>query len=263
MAKKDVVEMIKVDMSAINDLRLSALQYAELDGYTRCIKEIYGTELARLEHEIESCKKNLEQAEKSGADQKVLEYFLENRNNAEFERDVLIAQKEIVLALIPKYVFPVEYDQKVKVILAEEDDTARMQTIMSTFAVTTQKGADSFFQTLFLPPKATGTKKRAGIKKVDGQQEMSAKHSHFLQTLSKKQIEKNIILFICEKLARQDQYIFSYDIYLNMSWEQIIDQIETLYVTADMVGFEGTRKKAERIVLEVRKKAREEQEQES
>lgn len=251
---RDVIETIKIDLSAINDLRISAMDYAEYDGYRRCVKELFTKELASRQNAVEGYKKNLQEAEQDGQ-KEVTAYFAGKLNDTLFDIDVLKVQLDLLLNLIPKYIFPFDYDREVKAIMAQEDEEKLLQDIMSVFAVTTKKGADAFYASVFLGLKGTGTKNRSGIKKTKDGIEKSENNVHYLKTLSRKQIEQNIILFICEKIARSSGYLFRYDKYLYMTWNQIAHQIDTLYGSNALEGFVSTEDTAKKIVLKRRKKS--------
>ena len=249
---RDVIETIKINISDINDLRTSAMAYAEYDGYRRCVKELFAKELRSKENAMYSYKKNLQEAERD-EQKEVIAYFAGKLNDTLFDIEVLKVQVDLLLELIPKYIFPIDYDSKVKAIIAQEDEEKLLQDIMDAFAVTTKKGADAFYSSVFLGLKGTGTKNRAGIKKTKDGIEQSAGTVHYLKALSKKQIEQNIILFVCEKIARSSGYLFHYDKYLYMTWDQIAHQIETLYSSKALEGFTCTADTAKKIVLKRRK----------
>lgn len=257
---RDSIDMIKIDITVINDLRLSAMTFAEYDGYKRCVNEIFKKKLMSLQAEQEGYKRNLQEAEQDN-NSIVAEYFAGKLNDITFDISVLNVQYGLVLDMIPKYIFPADYDTKVKNIMQEQDADKIASDIMSTFAVTTKKGAELFYQSLFLGIKGTGTKARAGIKKTKSGIEQSAENVRYVKNYSRKQIEQNITLFICDKIARSNGYLFSYDIYLSMTWEKIVAQIETVYKDASVEGWTGTRDTAEKIVRSMRKaKAQEAQE---
>ena len=221
------IKNVKANLTSVSDLTSSANTFAEIDGYTRCLKIAYSNYTKKLET-LETRYQSI--IDENKEDEHIKDVYTKKLNDVNIEKLIILAQLETINLIIPKYVFPTSYDSEVKKIISETDENKIASDIMSAFSITTKNDAMLFYNALFLGVKGTSTRERAGIwKDSEKNQKQDTEHVHYIKCLNKKTIEKNIILFICEKMAQRKVYVFPYPKWLESDFASLVNQIETIY----------------------------------
>ena len=218
---------IKLDLTKLSTLTDSANKYAEIVGYSDCLKNASSILLNEYFNKIADYQKMI--AENS-EDEHIVQVFTEKINTLKIEYMIIKEQVSILKSFIPKYVFPTTYSVVVKNIINSKNYDDIQSDIMSEFEIKQKTDADAFYSYMFCGVKKAGMRQRAGIwKDSDKKVRQDAEHVHYQKTLSRKQIEQNIICFICEKMASRKVYLFEYPNWLESDFDQLANQIETLY----------------------------------
>ena len=220
-------ENIKIDITKLSTLTDSANKYAEIVGYTDCLKNSNSILLNEYFNKIADYQKMVTE---NSEDEHIVQVFTEKINTLKIECMIIEEQVAILKSFIPRYVFPTTYSVVVKNIINSENYNDIQSDIMSEFEIKQKADADAFYSYMFCGVKKAGMKQRAGIwKDSDKKVRQDAEHVHYQKTLSRKQIEQNIICFICEKMASRKVYLFAYPTWLESDFSQLANQIETLY----------------------------------
>ena len=218
---------IKLNLSALTVLTDSANRYSEIVGYTDCLKNASSAILKEKIEKITDYKKMIAENQD---DDHIVSVFTEKIETLKTECMIISEQIAILKSDIPKYVFPATYSAKIKDIMHSDNYDNIQSDIMSAFEIKQKTDADAFYSYLFLGVKKAGMKQRAGIwKDSDKKVRQDGEHVHYQKTLSRKQIEQNIICFICEKMAQRKVYLFEYPNWLETDFNQLANQIEILY----------------------------------
>ena len=218
---------IKIDITKLSTLTDSANKYAEIVGYTDCLKNSNSILLNEYFNKIADYQKMVTE---NSEDEHIVQVFTEKINTLKEECMIIEEQVNVLKSFIPRYVFPTHYSEVVKTILNYDEYEKVQSDLMSAFEISTKVDADAFYSYMFCGVKKAGMKQRAGIwKDSDKKVRQDAEHVHYQKTLSRKQIEQNIICFICEKMASRKVYLFAYPTWLESDFSQLANQIETLY----------------------------------